>query len=191
MVMPNLQALRSDERDRLRFDYFEPGLDYYVAGRFTYYATFAASAAALLFHMAVERFLKGCLLAAGLGEDQRKKLEHKLNDLWTEFRKHAVDASLDAHAETVCMLDAFYVFRYPENLERTVEKEQLGSYSIMTGPLVPGNNPDFHYDIDAVDALVIALHKAGSANPKAMAMRLKPDGLEVLRRHNAYAAEWA
>jgi hypothetical protein len=59
------------------------------------------------------------------------------------------------------------------------------------GPLVPGNNPEFHCDVDAIDALVIALHSAGSVNPKAMAMHLKPDGREVLLRYNAYAADWA
>ncbi len=64
MAMPNLQALRTDDRDRLRFDYFEPGLTYYVAGRFAYYATFGNPVAANLFHIAVERFLKEAACSA-------------------------------------------------------------------------------------------------------------------------------
>jgi hypothetical protein len=190
-MMPNLQTQRTDERDRLRFDYFEPGVDYYVAGRFDYVASSGGATSAILFHMAVERFLKGCLVAVGVDEAQRKKLEHKLNDLWTEFRKHAPDPALDVHADTVRKLDAFYVFRYPENLGRSLQKQGSGSYSIVTGPLVPGTNPEFHCDVDAIDALVSALHKAGSVNPKAMAMHLKPEGLAVLQKYNAHASEWA
>lgn len=188
--MPNLQKLRTDERDRLRVEYFEPGVAYYVAGRVTYFATLASPSAAILFHMAVERFLKGCLLAFGLTEKERKDMEHKLNDLWREFRKHAPDPTLDTHAATVHKLDAFYVFRYPEDAARTFKKSGLASCRIMTGPLVPGNKPDFHCDVDEIDALVIALHKAGSVNPKAMAMHLKPEGLALLQRDNAHAAAW-
>ncbi len=101
---------------------------------------------------------------------------HDLKSLWTEFRKHAPDPALDPHEETVNKLDAFHVFRYPENVHRS-----LAGYTIITGPLVAGNTPDFHCDIDAVDALVISLHEAGSVNPKAMAMRLKPEGVEMLK----------
>jgi len=190
VLMPNLHALRTDDRDRLRFEYFEPGVAYYVAGRFAYYATFASPSAAILFHMAVERFLKGCLLGVGLTEKQRKDMEHKLNDLWEEFRKHAPDPALDMHAETVRKLDAFYVFRYPEDAARNFKKKGLASCTIMTGPPVPGNNPDFHCDIDEIDSLVIALHRAGSVNPKAMAKDLKPEGLAILQRHNTHAAAW-
>jgi hypothetical protein len=181
----------------VRIEYFRLGTSYYVSGRFAHYAN-EVPVAGNLFHHAVEMLLKGCLVRAKATEQERVDLGHALGRIWGEFRKHAADPALDAFKETIVALDAFEELRYPENAARAHAKTgKKGGVSIAVGPgpHAPAIRADgkkvalYSADTDKIDALVVALFKAGSCNPPAF-LPLGQIGQNFLALHNAHAEPW-
>ena len=183
--------------DLVRFEYFRLGTSYYVSGRFAHYAD-AVPVAGNLLHHAIEMFLKGCLVRAGVTEEERFKLKHKLVRLWREFRNHAPDPPLDTFNDAIADLDRFEELRYPEVAAREHAKSgKKGGVLIGVGPgpHAPAIRADgkkvalYSADTDKIDALVIALFKAGSCNPRAF-LPLGQIGENFLALHNAHAEPW-
>lgn len=191
-----LQQSRTDERDALRFEYFDLGLGYYIAGRAGYHAK-AIPVAANLFHHAIEMFMKGYLTGVGVDEDGRRKLAHKLNRLWNSVRSNAQDPSLDRFTAMIAELDRFEILRYPEG-----PREKFSSIGITWGPkastasvwpaLKKGQKPRgfFHCDIDEMDRLAVALFKLGSVNPAAFIAKVGVEGSRILKKGNRQKSAW-
>lgn len=170
----------------MRFEYFNYATGYYATGRFALYAG-AQPLAGNLFHHAVEMFLKGCLVARTTEQERKTKLGHKLDKLWEKFRETAIDPALDAFKPLVEGLNAFEDIRYPEELLRNGATISMGVGPTLSAGVL--GSPVFSLDIDKLDELVIALHKVGSVNPKAV--RLGLEGKKYLSMHNKFAHEWA
>ncbi len=181
----------------MRLEYFRLGTSYYVSGRFAHYAN-EVPVAGNLFHHAVEMLLKGCLVKAGVTEKERRALSHDLGQSWLTFRNHVPDPQLDAFSDTIVALDAFEDLRYPEVAAREHAKSgKKGGVLIGVGPgpHAPAIRADgkkvalYSADTDKIDALVIALFKAGSCNPRAF-LPLGQIGENFLALHNAHAEPW-
>jgi hypothetical protein len=183
--------------DSVRFEYFRLGTSYYVSGRFAHYAN-EVPVVGNLFHHAVEMLLKGCLVKAGATEKERVDLGHALGRIWRVFRQHVPDPALDEFKDTITDLDKFEDLRYPEVAAREHAKSgKKGGVSMVVGPgpHAPAIRADgkkvalYSADTDKIDALVIALFKAGSCNPPAF-LPLGPIGQNFLALHNAHAEPW-
>src|SRR4051812_41410629 len=100
--------------DRVRVEFFGLAFQYYIAARF------AASAGLMpvvgtLFHHAIEMFLKG-ELCKRLSEQQRRKIGHRLTELWRAFKAQMADRSLDTFDTLISDLDKFEDIRFPEKI---------------------------------------------------------------------------
>jgi hypothetical protein len=65
--------------------YFDLGMQYYVAGRYSVFAGLAPVCGNLLHH-AVEMFLKGYVAHRARPSLRRKKFRHRLPELWQAFK---------------------------------------------------------------------------------------------------------
>ncbi len=86
------EAQTSEDKDRLRYMYFDTGLDYHIAARFAVIEQFNPLAANL-FHHAIEMYLKGALCRTH-DEYQRRELGHKLRKIWKRFKVAYPDPAL-------------------------------------------------------------------------------------------------
>lgn len=198
-----------DVADRLRFDFFELGLSYYVSGRAQYFAVRVGPVIGTLFHHAIEMYLKGCLCAF-MTPEELKRIGHRLVRLWNRFHKvqpwgglmratapadkEAVGKALLGFRQFVVELDKFEDLRYPDAVR---------GFTMSLGPTRPsraeeiliGGRPSrsshFQLYLEDVDRLVVGLHTAGSVNMLAQVMRLTHgDGFAVLTRDNVRADAW-
>jgi hypothetical protein len=183
------------DADRLRFEYFRLGMDYYVTSRFAHHAH-AVPVSANLLHHAIEMFLKGALVRAGVDEKGRRDIGHELTKLWAEFRIHYTDSELDEYATAVTALDEFEDLRYPENAERAAAGTKGGVEILVgPGPHQPSQRRDgksvtfYALDPGKIDRLVPLLFKVASVNPKAFLPRGQ-SGHDALVLHNECAATW-
>src|SRR5260221_12629949 len=93
----------SEDKDRLRFMYFDTGLHYHITARFAVIEQFNPLAANL-FHHAIEMYLKGALCRT-LDEHQRRKLGHRLTKIWKRFKVTHPDPALDRFDQCISELD--------------------------------------------------------------------------------------
>jgi hypothetical protein len=82
------------DRDGLKDEYFFVASDYYVAGRFAFWAKLLGISG-ILFHHALEMFLKGHLLLTMTPDELKDRFGHNLTKIWRHFKTATGDASLD------------------------------------------------------------------------------------------------
>jgi len=174
--------------DSLHLDYFDKATAYYVAGRFAFFAELT-EVAGNLYHHAIEMYLKGCLVRAGVSEEKRRKLGHRLDETWAAFRQDARDPALDRFKGVIDDLHVFEKLRYPESapLDMAVALEHKRG-DIVIDPTFSVKHR-FHLILGDLDDLVIALHRAGSVN--ASALMVGVEGKRFLTRANANAGSWS
>lgn len=102
-----------DQRTRTEAAYFSYGTQFYVSARFAVSNRFI-EIAGRLFHDAVEFYLKG-VLSRTMPHDERKSLDHRLNDIWIHFKRVANDPDLDRFDYTIQTLDVLWDLRYPDS----------------------------------------------------------------------------
>jgi hypothetical protein len=109
--------------------FFGNAIQYYVAGRYAFFAGLNYVAANLLHH-AVEMCLKGALSRRGKSLPELEKLQHN-------FKVDADDASLDSFDGEVSALHAYEKLRYPDTL---LKEGMLSGFSLRkpTSPAESG-----------------------------------------------------
>ncbi len=182
-------ALDPERMFQLLLDY---GWQYYTAGRYARFAEQQPVYANLLHH-AVEMFLKALLARRGYSSQQLKELDHDLDEIWEEFKKNTNDPKLRGFDKTIRKLDEFEEIRYPDHivkhgaiLSAPIDKAAARSGRIKTPS---GKEPRRSIDLESVDALVAAIHKASSANPAffAQGRMMNRHAAKYLRRDNKSA----
>src|SRR5207253_10827 len=107
-------ALNSSAEGRLKESYCRLGAEYYLSGRFAFLASHVPmTVTGNLFHHAVEMLLKGYLSTTS-NEEERKKLGHRLKQIWRKFKQDVGDPQLDRFDSMIAELDKFEDIRYPE-----------------------------------------------------------------------------
>jgi len=146
---------------------FEYGLQYLVAGRFSVASGFSQTSANLLHH-AIELLLKGCLVEhVGLKNLPRGRDGHNLNALWSKFREHFSDESLERFTPVINDLDKFEHIRYPENLVAGGGLFGVGFPSGARHKQLTGEkSPEYQISVEDVDELVQTLFKLSNINTK-------------------------
>jgi hypothetical protein len=176
--------------------FMQSACDYYVAARFVMYAQ-SVPLVGIMFHHAVERFLKG-----GLAQKRQlcdlKNIGHDLNKLWKAFKEDFSDAATDLkpaidltqHDKTISSVNKFEAVRYVDGISKygmMVTADWSGRAS--EGKTFVGLKTPKQYQIvvSDIDDLVVDLFKVCSRNPVAFFSRANPHGLEALTRNNAHA----
>jgi HEPN domain-containing protein len=179
----------SEDKDRLRYMYFDTGLDYHIAARFAVIEQFNPLAANL-FHHAIEMYLKGALCRTH-DEYQRRKLGHKLRKIWKRFRVAYPDPALNKFDQCVSELDKYERIRYPEEVLRKGMASTINlSRGAQPAPSMVGpGRPEARYDlfVDELDALAKEIFVKASVNARAFTMTLRPSALGYLQNQNQSA----
>jgi len=140
----------------------------------------------VLFHHALELYLKG-LLCANVAETERKKgLGHDLRRLWTRYKGLAGDADLTRFDATLAEVNRFEQVRYPDRVVehgiRTAITFSRGEFYDQSTPR--RSEPLYVVTVDEIDALAAELWKNSKLNPSAFTMRYKPATLSYLDQFN-------
>lgn len=175
----------SDDR---KFPLLESALQYYIAGRFAFFAQLQPTGA-ILFHRAIEFLLKGGL--ANLDFDAGRI--HDIENLWREFkdridRDFAPDLNL-----TVSDLNKFETLRYPEKSGGLLKKGMTGHYTFRRGGCGPQffagpPPPPYELYLEEIDELFGTIWLATGFNAKVFTSALKTEDARVhLTKHNKAA----
>jgi hypothetical protein len=169
--------------------FMQSACDYYVAARFAMHAQ-SVPLVGILFHHAVERFLK-----AGLAQKRQlsdlKDMEHDLKKLWRAFKEDFPSADLIGHDKTISSINKFEAIRYVDG----ITKYGMGVAVAWSGPAGEVKTygrlktpKQYTLVVSDVDDLVADVFKVCSRNPFAFfTARMNPHALEALTRNNAHS----
>lgn len=142
--------------------YFDMGLQYYIAGRFAYLNQFI-TVGPVLFHHALELFMKGSLLGQFSEIVLKRSFSHDLERLWREFKKvyNLQDTEYD---ETVKCLNTWEELRYPKNYNHVM----MLRIKKVIGPLqaanMNNNEYEFSLSLEEIDKLVKLIFRITSVS---------------------------
>jgi hypothetical protein len=176
---------RTPDPSRVRTEFFDLGVQYFIAARF------AASAHLLpvtgnLFHHAIEMMIKG-ELATHIGERERRRLSHDLNKLWKEFKRRTNRGqSLDSFDNVITRLAQFEDIRFPEAIVSKGMTCVIGFGEFAPTDYRDGHRgPRYELFVGEVDALVKAILEVSHINPVFFTSRYHTKHARTyLRRYN-------
>jgi hypothetical protein len=181
-------AAKTEDKARLRQEYFTTGLHYHIAARFANIACLQVSGN--LAHHAVEMYLKG-YLCRKLDERQRRNLSHNLGKIWKLFKQEVGDSSLTKFDDTISDIDKFEDIRYPEKM---VPTGMTAMTDFKRGNYVPDKTspqkPHFGFFLDELDELSKLILEKASVNPTAYTDGLRKDARTYLTDSNNAATWW-
>ncbi len=181
-----------DEFQRVDYQFYSLGLQYYVAGRFGALHWLSPVAANLLHH-SLEMLLKGRLAHCYSLNDlkDRKKFGHNLGKCWTAFKAIFPTEDLSQFDELVAKLDEFEDLRYPDDILRFGAVISIGfvSRTLMGGPISPRVEPVYQLSITDLDALMDQLFQLCGINPEAYLLAYN-NAVEFLEKHNVTCKGW-
>jgi len=169
----------------LREFYVTSALEYHVTAR---YAAFSglSSVCGILFHHAIEMYLKG-YHCSKLDAGRLRKLGHDLGKSWEAFKKDFAGSGLERFDKTIRALGEHEALRYPERvapagamtviINISKPKSQLSNTKLNKGK-------QFDLVVDELDALAKFILEKAKINPAAFAQRFNNDAQEFLKRHN-------
>jgi hypothetical protein len=164
--------------------FVQHGCQYYTAARFAMHAQ-CMPVTGILFHHAVEMFLKGGLLQKRTLSDVRA-MRHGLKQMWRAFKEDFPEPRLNGHDGTISMIVKFEGLRYwdVESAGTTAKWERPVHQVITYGT---GKSPkQLMVVVSKIDDLVAGVLKAGSWNPGTF-IGTNPFALEAITRHNKHA----
>jgi hypothetical protein len=160
--------------------------DYYVSARFGMHAQMLPHVG-ILFHHAVERFLK-----AGLAQRRKlselKDMGHDLKKLWRAFKADFRDPTLKRHDKMISRINKFEAIRYVDG----ITKYGMGAAAQWSGPPPAGvttygglkTPKQYVIVVDEIDDFVAHVFKVCNRNPVTF-FGTNPDAREALTRNNA------
>jgi hypothetical protein len=156
----------SEDKDRLKIEYFKMGLHYQIAARYGA-AAWLSPEAGNLAHHAIEFFLKGALIEQ-LDEKARRNFHHDLRKLWRRYKKDRNHPALAKFDQTIRDLNKFERIRYPEEIFRLGMMAEIGF--ARSPPPPPGQKSPsgerYVLALNEVDELVNLIFRIESINPK-------------------------
>jgi hypothetical protein len=162
------------------------GLEYYIAGRFCFFAgcNFICSH---LFHHAVEMIIKG-YLSKTLSQSKVFKFRHRLDKLWRKFKNDIGAPELLKFDTVIAELDKFERIRYPDKivLEGYFMRWSLTDNNPPIAPSTHRNMPVYETVLSQIDELIHALFKHSGINVRAYSGIIHESGLEILNRQNKW-----
>jgi hypothetical protein len=170
--------------DELKNEYFVYATQYYAAARFAAISKLMP-VAGLLFHYALEMFLKGHLCLT-LKEHERKNLSHRLEEeVWPAFKNVVQDSDLDRYDRVISAIDIYWDRRYPDDILQTGMTERIGFGAPPPIPTVtPKPLPHFELTFDSVDSLVALIFKKSGKNPKIFKAYVFGEARDYLAKEN-------
>lgn len=162
------------------------GVQYYVAARSA--ALVGATLMPVcgnLYHHALEMFLK-----AGLSRKYSlAELNHKLFDIWNEFKADFPSTAFLQFDTTIVGIKEFEDIRYPDNV-----REHGAQMLVDWGSTIPEQNstsspPLYRLYPKDVDRLIWEIFSASCRNPLFFTTPLKSDLQDMLARDNPVAAQ--
>jgi hypothetical protein len=166
--------------------FISSAIDYYVAGRFAVFAGLTPTAGNLLHH-AVEMSLKAALSKRDWSLGDLKKLGHRLEDIWQEFKAlHPANPNgLKEFDPVIAGLDRFEEIRYPD---RTVKQGMLCEIGRGPRPVAAmGLQPTYALYLGEIDRLVGKVFELASVNFQAFTP-VMPPARKYLHEENAELA---
>ena len=182
----------NEDPDMTRTEFFRLGFQYYIAGRFAFFARQIKVAANILHH-AIEMCIKGHLFAS-LGLEEVKNYGHGLPSLW-EALKHSVPASeeLSSLDHVVQSLHKFETIRYPgPDFSRGMDlfvSPISGVRAEITEDRI-GPLPRFDFNLEDIDRLIREILRVASINPRFYTGLVPSDCKAFLTRGNPFASDW-
>lgn len=165
--------------------FFSTGTQYYVTGRFSFFAGFTPICGNL-FHHAIEMYLKG-YLSSKLGLPALKKLGHRLQEVWNCFKLDMSDAELDRFDQVISELDKFESIRYPDlilshgMIARISLKKQ---YSTPNSGTPERPEPAYEIVVEEIDSLVKVIFQKSSVNPLYFTNSFNSEATTYLNKEN-------
>jgi hypothetical protein len=177
--------------NRLEILYYTIGLHYYITGRYSARAWLSPTAGNL-FHHAVEMFLKGYLTRSQT-EQQRRRLQHRLPDIWAEYKTQVADPTLDRFDATITALHDFEDIRYPECLLNEgagilFDWSPRGGRSASSAMSGGGTHavPEYRLYVADMDELIAALVRQASLNLAALTPSMHAEAKQFLVVDNSF-----
>ena len=178
----------SSETERLKFDFVQLGVEYYVCGRFAFLNLHPPLAGNLMHH-AVEMLLKGILIETYTVDELKDNFHHRLTKLWSATKQVTQEGALANFDGLIMKLGRFERIRYPDRVVNEGATIQLGlrSGDDVNYP-VSSSNPATSYQLalEDIDRLVKTLFKLTNYNPKVCLMKLRSDASSVLAHQNLH-----
>jgi hypothetical protein len=172
-----------EDKDSLKQLYFETGLQYYIAARYSAIAGLIPISGNL-FHHAFEMFIKGHL-TQDLDEWERVRLGHSLKHLWKRYKKVIGDPALDGFDAVIKSLDRFEDIRYPEPVARRGMTGSIDFVSPTRAAVTTSGSrqpPAYDLNVADLDALRKLIFAKSLVNVVAFTGGLNRDALEYLNR---------
>jgi hypothetical protein len=171
---------------------FRLGYEYYVVGRFGFFANVLGVAGNILHH-SVEMLLKGSL-ATKLPLNKLEQFKHNLPKLWTAFIKANPKAVVPPGLEGVIQgLHQFESIRYPDlavtrgvAVAASVRRASRG----RIGGALGRRAVKLALSLEDVDKVVGAIFAVSEINPSFFRGILAPEARSFLTRENANAGVW-
>jgi hypothetical protein len=167
--------------------FFGSATQYYVAGRFAFWAGQSPVAGNLLHH-AIEMYLKGGL-AKQMSLQQLKQLSHNLPNVWSAFKTQFPDPALARFDNLIHALHECEELRYPDSVLANGARIRMGVFREPGIVLAPSSAPEYELYLNEVDALVTNIFVAVPVIPVFFLSRGNPTAREYLVKENAES--WA
>jgi len=182
----------TEEPEMVRVEFFRLGFQYYIAGRFAFFASQFLVAAAL-FHHAVEMSIKGHLFTA-MSLAELRNFGHDLPRLWEAFKQALAESSpLSAYDHVIQSLHKFESIRYPGPEFSRGRDLFVSPTSGIRGEIVEdhiGPLPRFDVNLEDTDRLVREIFRRSSVNPRFHTGLVPPECKEFLTKQNPFADDW-
>jgi len=166
--------------------YFHWGLQYYIAGRFSWFCYFHPITG-VLFHHAIEMFLKGKLHDIHTEVKLKNYFKHNLHRLWNEFKILSGDPSLPKYDSTIQQLNKWEDVRYPPAKASSMGSGlRKGKKSKMVRPKMKEEDM-YRINLEEMDELVEKLFSVMGVNPRFFQWVLKEEvARNFYRKENRY-----
>jgi hypothetical protein len=170
----------------LRQFYTTSALEYHVTAR---YAAFSglSNVCGILFHHAIEMYLKG-YLCSKLDVGQLRKLGHDLGKSWKAFKKDFAGSGLERFDWAIRALDEHELLRYPERVAPAGAMTVIINISKPRGSQISNSKlnkgKQFDLVVDELDDLAKLILEKSKINAPAFVQRFNRDAQEFLKRDN-------
>jgi HEPN domain len=178
-MMPNDSATQKlDATQKL----FESALQYYVAGRYGFFAQLHPTVGNQLHH-AIEFALKAALTHSGESTHGR----HNIEMLWRRFKAAVKNPDLDKLDRAIADLHKFEGIRYPDSILKRGMSSTMGYKRGTSGQFVtPGRQPPrYECYLDEIDEVFGTIFLATNLNPDFFRAMLNKEAQAYLGRENA------
>jgi hypothetical protein len=135
-----------------------------------------------LLHHAVEMYLKGALAKKGKDLAYLKQFNHRLSDIWTDFKAHHRGDVTEFDAP-ILELDRFEEIRYPDSILEKGMKSQIGLVNPPAANTANTVQPTYALWLGQVDRLIAKVLQLASINFQAFAP-VMPQAKEYLNNQN-------